>query len=62
MEQSPSSETDGNSASQGIPAFMEQEGSLPCSQESATCPYLEPDESSHIICTIYLKSALLLSP
>jgi hypothetical protein len=25
---------------------MEPEGSLPCSQEPAICPYPEPDESS----------------
>jgi len=25
---------------------METEGSLPCSQQTDTCPYHEPDESS----------------
>jgi len=27
-------------------SFTEPEGSLPCSQEPATCSYSEPDESS----------------
>jgi len=31
--------------SQKLPAFVEPEGLLPRSQESATCPYLEPDWS-----------------
>jgi hypothetical protein len=38
------------------PAFMEPEGSLPCSQYSATGPYPETDESSpyaHIIIVQY---------
>jgi len=29
-----------------FPHFMEPEVSLPHSQEHATCPYLEPDQSS----------------
>jgi len=36
-----------------FPAFMEHEGSLPCSQKSASGPYTEPDVSnpySHILC------------
>jgi hypothetical protein len=29
--------------------FMKPQGSVPCSQESSTGPYPEPDKSSHII-------------
>jgi hypothetical protein len=29
-----------------FPHFMESEGSLPQSQQPATCPYPEPDKSS----------------
>jgi hypothetical protein len=46
MEQSPSS--DGNSTLSWLRnfPFMENEGLLPCSQEPATSPYPEPDESN----------------
>jgi hypothetical protein len=35
--------------SRNLPNFMETEGSLPHSQEPATCPYPEPDQSSHFV-------------
>ena len=47
MEQSPSSGANWFAASQEIPhIFMEPKGSLPHSQESATCPYPGPAQSS----------------
>jgi hypothetical protein len=32
---------------------MEREGSLPCSQEPATCPYPEPNESNPHLQTLF---------
>jgi hypothetical protein len=32
---------------------MEPEGSLPCSQETATGPFPEPDESSPLFLTLF---------
>jgi len=47
MEQSPSREAKGFSATPEIsPHFMEPEGSFPYSQVPATCPYPEPARSS----------------
>jgi hypothetical protein len=46
MEQSPSWETNSHSGNQIPRLFMELEGSLRCSQQPATDPYPEPDESS----------------
>ena len=47
MEKSPSWEAKRFSASQEIPRVLrELEGSLPHSQQPATCPYSEPDKSS----------------
>jgi len=34
---------------------MEPEGSLPHSQEPATCPYPETDQSSHALPSYFLK-------
>jgi hypothetical protein len=46
-KQSPSWEAKRSLASQEIPPnFMEPTGSLPYSQQPATCPYRVPDESS----------------
>jgi hypothetical protein len=35
---------------------METEGSLPCSQDPTTTPYLEPDESSPYHSILFLKN------
>jgi hypothetical protein len=43
LEQSPASETRQKIA---FILFMEPDSSLPHSQQSATCPYSEPDHSS----------------
>jgi len=44
MEQSHSRETNSHSAGQEItPPVMEPEGSLLCSQQTASCPYPELD-------------------
>jgi hypothetical protein len=51
MEQSPSWGAYSHSASQDIPCiFKESEGSLPCSEEPATGPCPEPDESRFTEC------------
>jgi hypothetical protein len=60
MEQIPSWEADRSSASQEIsPRFMEPEGSLPHSQEPATCPY--PVICSNIIIIIFVSFRFLCS-
>jgi hypothetical protein len=47
MEQSPSREAKSTlSQSRNSPNFMEPEGSLTCSQEPATCPYPQRNESN----------------
>jgi len=44
MEQSSLCEVNSHSANQEIsPPFMEPAGSLPCSQETTTCLYPEPE-------------------
>jgi len=41
---------------------MEPEGSLPCSQDPATGPYPEPDESSPHLPTLLLLRSILTLP
>ena len=60
MELSPSSEANRSSVSQETSYnLMETEGSLSHSQQSATCPYPEPDQSSP--CPISWRSISILS-
>jgi hypothetical protein len=54
MELSPSWTAANLSATQEFLSFMEPAGSLPCSQEPATNPYPEPDESSPYRHILYL--------
>jgi hypothetical protein len=54
MEHSPSWEANSHSVTQKIPPpLIEPEGSLPCSQEPATGPYPESDESSLQLLTLF---------
>ena len=56
MQQSPSLKANWSSASQEIPRhFMKPKGSLPYSQEPATYPHLEPDQSTPCHPTYFLK-------
>jgi hypothetical protein len=56
MEKRPFREDDSRIAGQEInPPFMEHEGSLLRSQESATGPYPEPDEYSPRFHTLFLS-------
>jgi len=45
MEKRPSSKTNSHSVSQETTRLMEPKFSLPCSQDPATSPCPEPDES-----------------
>jgi hypothetical protein len=54
VKHSPPWEANNRSASEEIfPTFMEPEGSLPYSQEPATCPYPEPDISNPPLPTLF---------
>jgi hypothetical protein len=44
-----------------LPPSMEPEGSLPCSQEPATGPYLKPDDSSPQRHTLFILTPVLIS-
>jgi len=60
MEHSPSWEANRFSTSQEIPrVFMEPEGSLPHSQQLATCPYPDPARSTPYL-TLNLIYILLI--
>jgi hypothetical protein len=54
MEKNTSWEANSRSASQDSPSFIEPEGASPYSQEPATGPYAEPDESSSHPPTLFL--------
>jgi len=54
MEQIPSCEASSRSISQNPPPLMKPEGSLLCSQEPATGPYFNPDDSSPRLPNLFL--------
>jgi len=61
MERNSSWKDNGSQLVEEIPKFMEPEGSLLLLQESPTCPYLEPDQSSPCPNPSSWKSILILS-
>jgi hypothetical protein len=57
--------SEANSGQKNYPPFIDLEGSLPSSQETATGPYPEPTESSpypRIVVKIIVKNILRSSP